>query len=1050
MFALIETHIKENEIDRWGKYFQEFNLFWQAAKRNSAYGRASGGIVCGIKKSLRKEGITHKIKIEEEFILVEIESQRGGFTFIPVYIRGENWKNEFEKIKEVFQCVNYARIILAGDMNIRIGELQQNISEEMEIEFTAGKDYRKSKDDIVNDKGKQFIEFCEDNGLVVLNGRTEGDDEGHFTYISHLGSSVNDIAAVSYDTLSMVRRFQVNEKMWSDHLPIHIEIEISRNREISKPMNLLPKLKWKENERDSYKRTLNKNLKDAKYKNGLKNLTDLATIVQKSVRNSTSGIKSDKYRQIWFNHQCDTARKESFKCLNKYRKTSLLCDKATYLEAVKKYKVTCWERKLEFSKELQLKLSRTTNGKEWWKLAKQIRGQDKQVGMNISASDFKIYFDQLLNQPQTANSIQYAALYIRDEDLDKDIEVLEIVGMLERTKPNKAPGLDRIPYEFLKNAPNEFLTELATIYSRIFNAGEIDSTLQETVIFPIYKKGNIDIPRNYRGISFMNTMAKVLMGILNDRMSKWVNEKRLLHECQAGFRAGYSTIDNIYNLSAIVNLKLSERKKVFAFFVDFSAAFDMISRNLLLYKLHSMGLSTKIVNLIRCLYQNTKSVVWTGDELSEDFNTYTGVRQGCLLSPLLFTLYINDIYDCLKGGLMVDEVNIRVLLYADDIVLLADEKETLQDMIYNLERYCKQWNMLVNLEKSKIMIFRNGGRVTKEEKWTYLNQNIEIVNEFCYLGVIFTPKMSFTKHVEKRNASSKICINATWQGLINKPHVSLFSKWKIFKSVCRSTQAYAAQVWGYAWFEEVDKLQRYFLKRILKQPNFIPNYILSLETDIVDNHFYTLKLHSNYIFDTIFKYENTRLPHILSLKVWSKRVFWVTAMESLARKVNIIMNEDLIRSEHEWRTTMNLMDHKLKCLSYAQMREKAHSSGGRYYRFLNPDAGVDYMKDIGNIEKSSLLMRTRADILPLNANKYNNPESMQCSLCNTGEVENLKHFITCPLLREIRMYNFGKSYLEENELVSILNGEFENGWDRLYDYISYALKYRNYIMNENF
>lgn len=90
----------------------------------------------------------------------------------------------------------------------------------------------------------------------------------------------------------------------------------------------------------------------------------------------------------------------------------------------------------------------------------------------------------------------------------------------------------------------------------------------------------------------MNCIAKIIMGVINKRLSVWAEKHQVLTEYQAGFRKQYSTIDNIYNLSAIVHLKFHQKKKVYAFFVDFKAAFDKVSRSLLFYKLHEMGIST--------------------------------------------------------------------------------------------------------------------------------------------------------------------------------------------------------------------------------------------------------------------------------------------------------------------------------------------------------------------------------------------------------------------------------------------------------------------------
>lgn len=209
------------------------------------------------------------------------------------------------------------------------------------------------------------------------------------------------------------------------------------------------------------------------------------------------------------------------------------------------------------------------------------------------------------------------------------------------------------------------------------------------------------------------------------------------------------------------------------------------------------------------------------------------------MSPLLFALYLNDLHQRLDGGLYIDEINIRLLLYADDNVLLADDPLTLQNMINKLENYCMTWNMEVNLSKSEIMVFRKGGRLSSQEMWTLNSERIKIVSEYTYLGVLLTPKMSFTKHVDKRNNSAKSSVNSTWKAFVGKGNISLESKWRLFQAVCRAIQTYGAQVWGFKHFEDVDKLQRYFLKRILKLPSFTPNYCIALETGLEESHYFS-------------------------------------------------------------------------------------------------------------------------------------------------------------------------------------------------------------------
>lgn len=96
-------------------------------------------------------------------------------------------------------------------------------------------------------------------------------------------------------------------------------------------------------------------------------------------------------------------------------------------------------------------------------------------------------------------------------------------------------------------------------------------------------------------------------------------------------------------------------------------------RKSLFYKLSRYGISSKIIKLLTNIYTGSRSAVWNGEELSEYFNTESGLKQGCLLSPLLFTLYLNDMHDHIQGGIIMDNLNIKLLMYADDIVMIADD-----------------------------------------------------------------------------------------------------------------------------------------------------------------------------------------------------------------------------------------------------------------------------------------------------------------------------------------------------------------------------------------
>lgn len=155
------------------------------------------------------------------------------------------------------------------------------------------------------------------------------------------------------------------------------------------------------------------------------------------------------------------------------------------------------------------------------------------------------------------------------------------------------------------------------------------------------------------------------------------------------------------------------------------------------------------------------------------------------LSPLLFSLYINDIVDEFEFGVNVGNELIKALLYADDLVLIAR----------NPQGYCEKWSLEVNLEKSKIMIFRNGGRLRSNEKWFYRSRKIDNVNQYKYLGVTFTSQLSLQLHFQNKVASSKQALNVVRKRLISDSLINLSSKLQVFNAVSRSIHCYGAQVW---------------------------------------------------------------------------------------------------------------------------------------------------------------------------------------------------------------------------------------------------------------
>lgn len=1042
---LLETHTCADKFEKFQKYFTNLSINWKPAYRVNRFGRAIGGCMFGINKNINQSEIKCAYENDCGVDIIKLATENAEINIYPLYIRGANWEEEFGVVENFFIENNVINAVVIGDLNVRIGEIQQTVDEDVLSECSAYLGGRKSEDKETNGMGKKFIEFCEHYGLLVANGAMKGDENGNLTFISGQRVSVNDICAVSLDVCPYIYSFTVQEKAWSDHQPICLSLKLNIRESSNKTNKLLPKFKWIEKGRDKYIENVKECMRQMKENNTKIDLLSITNAIKNSIprNNHVNDIFTPK--SPWFDYKCFNARNNSFKLLKKFEKTRSAVDKLNYVQANTRYKDTCKNSQAKYYKNLELKLNSVNDSKTWWKIARELRNQTGNNLGNVTSAEFRSYFKNLLNPTELPYEISYAPMLHVDPFLDSFITVSEITEVLKGVKINKAPGEDRIPYEFYKNAPMELLVELAECYNNLYNKMNVDETFTLSVIYPILKKGNANLASNYRGISFMNCIAKILMGIMNSRLYKWTEQHNVLTEYQAGFRKGYSTMDNIYNLAAIVHLKLNQKRKVYAFFVDFKAAFDKVSRSSLMYKLHSLGVSTKMVNFLASVYYLTKSTVWNGSELSEPFETISGVKQGCLLSPLLFSLYINDLHEHLGGGIFVDEINVRLLLYADDIVILSDDIMTLQEMINNLEKYCDCWNLEVNLAKSKIMVFRNGGRLSRLEKWVFKGEDVEIVKQYNYLGMILTPKMSFSKHIENRYNMAKSSINSTWKSFLSKNNISFQTKYHLFDAVSRSIQSYGAQVWGHTHLEEVNKLQRFFIKRILKLPNSAPNYTLYLESGLQPCHLYTLNLNLRYLNRTLFEYSSARLPHKLSVKILEQNIFWSKALNQLGSNISTQWQPGL--TYQEWHEKQLNIINTLQIQFHQDCWQRALSTE-TFYRDLNFSIGKFYINNMINQNYVMWIFKARCDLISLNGSRFSRNSSKLCSLCNMREDETIQHFICrCPILNNFRLQQFHCITISEESFIQILDGELYS-WSSLVKYIISALQYRKILIEE--
>ena len=226
----------------------------------------------------------------------------------------------------------------------------------------------------------------------------------------------------------------------------------------------------------------------------------------------------------------------------------------------------------------------------------------------------------------------------------------------------------------------------------------------------IHKSRNKDDPSNYRGICISSCLGKLFCSILNTRLLNFSCKQKILHRSQIGFLPGHRTSNHIFSLKTVIDKYVTHtpRGKLYTCFVDFRKAFDSIWHQGLFYKLLQYNIGGTFYKVISNTYSQSKCCVKDNFNRSAFFNYEKGVRQGCIVSPLLCNLYLNElpfILNKVKDPILLpDGSPLNCLLYADDLLLISSSAEGLQHSLNNLSQYCQDWLLKINPAKTKVII----------------------------------------------------------------------------------------------------------------------------------------------------------------------------------------------------------------------------------------------------------------------------------------------------------------------------------------------------------
>ena len=377
---------------------------------------------------------------------------------------------------------------------------------------------------------------------------------------------------------------------------------------------------------------------------------------------------------------------------------------------------------------------------------------------------------------------------------------------------------------------------MVVLFNHIFEKGIFPNDWAKSIIVLILKKGDINSPDNYRGIALTSLISKIYTYILNKRLKTWAEREEKIMEEQAGFREGYSTIDHIFTLYSVVEKFLLKNTKFYVAYVDFRKAFDSVNRKMLWNTLRKSGVNGKLYLAVRGMYDSVLACVRDKCEYSDYFECPRGVKQGCLLSPQIFSFFINELATEIsmrgKHGvqLIPGAVEVFLLLFADDVVLWSSTVSGLQNQLDLLKKEADRLCLAVNLDKTKIVIFRKGGYISAHEKWSYGRSVIQVTNSYKYLGIIFTTRLSLQSAWNESCKKAKRGVIEILKTMTKLKSTDFWLFWKLFDSQIEPILTYGAELWGIYLNREMEKVHTFAMKRFLNVPIGASNTMLYGET----------------------------------------------------------------------------------------------------------------------------------------------------------------------------------------------------------------------------
>lgn len=554
------------------------------------------------------------------------------------------------------------------------------------------------------------------------------------------------------------------------------------------------------------------------------------SILYKVFEETTQKVKtiSNKY-PCWFTKEIKDAIKQK-RILSKQRHFSERLN-AEFTDVRKRLKKLIKRANLEYINKVELEINHNPRG--FWTYIKKSVGSTQESGFdmkfnsqsiveNETAEIFANYFYSVYSDKISTFNVDYEEVIGPSTEslVIKEITEKDYQKAIGKLKPKTSAGVDTIPPYIIKGCAEWLKGPLLYLYNLILKSSCFPDIWKQAIVTPVLKSGNKMEIENYRPISVLCAPVKILEHILYDKL--WYHVQPLISENQHGFVPKKSTTTNSLIFNNDILQMINNKQQVDVLYTDFQKAFDKVDHDIILKKLHSLGVSESLLLLFVSYLQDRFFVVRHNGNTSGKFKANSGVPQGSNLGPLLFLIFINDLPDVLQYA--------KCLLFADDAkfylpITTQIDSQNLQSDIDNIYNWSVNNNLKLNISKCHIMSFTKKSHICSYE-YKINNNIVERVHIIKDLGVIYDSRMNYKLHINKIVRDAHRMLGFVLRQ--TQPFRNVNTVRNLYCSLVRPKLEYASLVWGdqpHSHLYEIEKVQNKLLRYLyFKKYQRYPSY----------------------------------------------------------------------------------------------------------------------------------------------------------------------------------------------------------------------------------